>query len=233
MNNLKNIIETTDSPLGRLFDLFIQLLIVISIFMFSIETYPEYREGSTLLDSMEYFIVGVFTIEYFLRIAVATNRPNFIFSIWGLIDLFAILPTYLSFGVVDLRFIRIFRLLKLIRIFKLGRYSKALDVLKSAIISIKEELILFGLATIFLIYIAGAGIFIFEHEAQPEHFKSIFHSLWWAIVTLTSVGYGDIVPVTVGGKIFTFFILMLGLGVVSIPTGLLASALTKQSQKTE
>lgn len=230
MEKLKSIIEDTDTNLGKAFDLFIQTLILISICLYSIETFPEYRDGTPLFNIIEYVIVGIFTLEYILRIIVATSRPGFIFSIWGLIDLFAILPTYLSFGIFDLRFLRIYRLLRVIRIFKFGRYTRALDGLKKAIISIKEELIVFGFATLFMIYVSAAGIFIFEHEAQPEHFKSIFHSLWWAVVTLTSVGYGDVYPITAGGRVFTFFILMIGLGIVSIPTGLLASALTNQNK---
>lgn len=89
----------------------------------------------------------------------------------------------------------------------------------------KEELILFFITTLFIIYIAAVGIYYFENAAQPENFKSVFHSLWWAVATLTTVGYGDIYPITVGGRFFTFLILMVGLSIVSVPAGLLTSAL--------
>ena len=92
---------------------------------------------------------------------------------------------------------------------------------------VKEEVYLFFIVTLIFIYLASAGIYFFENEAQPEVFASVFHSLWWAVVTLTTVGYGDVYPITIGGKIFTFFILMIGIGVVTIPAGLVATALSK------
>jgi voltage-gated potassium channel len=137
-----------------------------------------------------------------------------------------ILPFYISSG-VDLRGIRVFRLFRLLRTLKLVRYSKALKRLGKAFSLVKEELVLFFITTLFMLFFSTVGIYYFENPVQPEQFKSIFHSLWWAVATLTTVGYGDIYPVTVGGKIFSFFILMVGLGIIAVPTGLLASALTK------
>jgi voltage-gated potassium channel len=102
-----------------------------------------------------------------------------------------------------------------------------------AIKSAKEEIFLFIFITLILIYFSAVGIYYFENKAQPEHFSSIFDSLWWAIITLTTVGYGDVYPITVGGKVFTFFILMIGLGIVAIPTGIISSALTKSIDKKE
>ncbi len=96
-----------------------------------------------------------------------------------------------------------------------------------AFMLVKEEIVLFFVCTIILIFITSAGIYYFENEAQPETFKSIFHSAWWSIVTLTTVGYGDIYPITLGGRIFTFFVLMIGVGLVTVPAGLVASALSK------
>jgi len=92
---------------------------------------------------------------------------------------------------------------------------------------VKSELTLFAIAALFLLYLSSVGIYYFEHEAQPETFGSIFHCLWWSVATLTTVGYGDVYPVTVGGKIFTSFIVLIGIGIVAVPTGILASALTK------
>ncbi len=102
-----------------------------------------------------------------------------------------------------------------------------------AIRSSKEEIFLFIFITLILIYFSAVGIYYFENQAQPEHFSSIFDSLWWAIITLTTVGYGDVYPITVGGKVFTFMILMIGLGIVAIPTGIISSALTKSVDKDE
>lgn len=96
---------------------------------------------------------------------------------------------------------------------------------------IKEEIVIFLFLTVILLYIAATGIYYFENTAQPEHFKSIVHSLWWSLSTLTTVGYGDIYPITTGGKVFTFFLLMIGLGVVAVPSGLIATALSRTIQE--
>lgn len=144
----------------------------------------------------------------------------------GIVDLLAVLPFYVT-RTVDLRSIRGIRLIRLFRLFKLGRYSRAIARLKSAFLEVREELVVYVSVTAFLIYISAVGIYYFERDAQPEHFQSVFHCLWWAVITLTTVGYGDVYPVTLGGRIFTFFVVLLGIGVVAVPSGLLASALTR------
>lgn len=225
--NLKKIIEDTDTKAGKSFDLIIQSLVIISLISFSIETIPGLSTAtSKILRIIEIITVLIFSFEYLCRVFVADNKLKFIFSFYGLIDLLAILPFYISSG-IDLRSIRIIRLFRLFRIFKILRYSRAIYRFKMAFLAIKEELVLFFIATVFLLYISSVGIYYFENNAQPENFKSIFHCLWWAIITLTTVGYGDVYPITTGGKIFTCIIALIGIGVVSIPTGLIASALTK------
>jgi voltage-gated potassium channel len=227
MKKLKNIIEKNDTKGGRIFDIFIQSLIIISLISFSIETIPDLSDRlKKVLEVSEFVIVIIFSLEYILRLIVSERKLKFIFSFYGLIDLLAILPFYITTG-IDLRSIRAFRLLRLLRTFKLMRYSKAIKRFHKALIDSKEELVLFFIVTIILLFLTAAGIYLFENPAQPEKFSSIFESLWWAVATLTTVGYGDIYPITVGGKIFTFIILMIGLGIVAIPTGILASALSK------
>lgn len=228
---IKSIVEINDNKLSRYFAFFIQALILLSVITFSIETIPNLKpQTRIILQSIEWFSVIVFTLEYLLRIYVADSKPRFIFSFFGIIDVLAILPFYLSFG-VDLRSLRALRFLRLFRILKLVRYNKAMNHFTSAIKSAKEEILLFIFITLILIYFSAVGIYYFENQAQPEHFSSIFDSLWWAIITLTTVGYGDVYPITVGGKVFTFFILMIGLGIVAIPTGIISSALTKSVDK--
>ncbi|MEZ4795759.1 MAG: ion transporter [Flavobacteriaceae bacterium] len=230
---IKSIVEFNDNKLSKWFAFFIQALILLSIVTFSVETLPNLKpETRTILRAIEIFCVLVFTIEYILRIYVADSKPRFIFSFFGLIDLLAILPFYLSFG-VDLRSLRALRFLRLFRILKLVRYNKAMNHFIKAMSSAKEQIFLFIFITIILIYFAAVGIYYFENEAQPDHFSSIFDSLWWAIITLTTVGYGDVYPITVGGKVFTFIILMIGLGIVAVPTGIIASALTQSVDKKE
>ena len=153
-------------------------------------------------------------------------------SFYGIIDLLAILPFYLS-GTVSLQALRILRLLRLFRILKLARYNAALVRIGKAVSMAKEELVLFSIVTLMLLYLSALGIYHFEHAAQPEHFRSIFDSLWWAAATLTTVGYGDIYPITLGGRLFTFVVLMLGLGVVAVPTGIIASALASVHKRDE
>ena len=225
--NIKSIVEYNDNRLSKSFALFIQFLILLSVITFSVETLPYLKpQTQVILNSIEVFCVVIFTLEYFARIYVADNKPKFIFSFFGLIDFFAILPFYLSFG-VDLRSLRVLRMFRLFRLLKLVRYNKAMRHFTQAMLLAKEQIILFMAITLILIYFAAVGIYYFENEAQPEHFSSIFDSLWWSIVTLTTVGYGDVYPITVGGRIFTFFILLIGLGIVAIPTGIISSSLTK------
>ena len=227
MASLKNIVEDSDTLAGKLFDIIIQSLIVLSLITFSVETLPNLSDSSKfILKIIETITVLIFTIEYGLRIFVASNRKAYMVSFFGIVDLLAILPFYLSMG-IDLRAVRAFRLLRLIRIFKLARYNAAAKRIHQAFIIAKEELILFLSAALIVPFLSGVGIYYFENQAQPEHFSSVFHSLWWAVATLTTVGYGDIYPITVGGKIFTFFVLVIGLGIVAVPAGMVASALSK------
>lgn len=228
---IKSIVEINDNKKSRYFSFFIQGLILLSVITFSIETIPNLKPRTkVILQVVEWFSVIVFTLEYLLRIYVADSKLKFVFSFFGIIDLLAILPFYLSFG-VDLRSLRALRFLRLFRILKLVRYNRAMNHFTTAIKSAKEEIFLFIFITLILIYFSAVGIYYFENQAQPEHFSSIFDSLWWAIITLTTVGYGDVYPITVGGKVFTFFILMIGLGIVAIPTGIISSALTKSVDK--
>jgi len=227
INKLKAIIEKQDTVSGKIFDLCIQTLIVISIISFSLETVPDFSESTyAILTGIELFCIAVFTTEYLLRILVADKKLKFIFSFYGLIDLLAILPSFLQVS-FDLRSLRVLRLLRLFRILKLVRYSRAIRRIHLAFLLVKEELILFMTVAGIVVYLSAVGIYHFENEAQPEKFSSVPVSLWWAVVTLTTVGYGDSYPITVGGRIFTFVVLLIGLGVVAIPSGLFASALTK------
>jgi voltage-gated potassium channel len=228
---LKSVVEDISCREGRIFAIFIQLLIVISIVTFSAETIPSMDPNTLkILNWIETFCIVVFTIEYLLRIYLADSKVKFIFSFFGIIDFLAILPFYLAIG-VDLLSIRALRLLRLFRLFKLVRYNNAIKKFITALKMAKEELILFFFITIILLYLSAVGIYYFESDAQPESFGSIFDSLWWAVATLTTVGYGDVYPVTIGGKIFTFFILLIGLSIIAIPAGIIASALSNSVKK--
>lgn len=224
--NLRQTITNIDSRNGRRFDIFIQVLIILSLIAYSIETLPDLNaQTRQYLWYFEVVCVVIFTIEYILRLIFAKKPLGYVFSFYGIIDLLAILPFYLSFG-VDLRSVRIFRIFRVFRILKLARYNTAMMHFRNAALAAKEEIILFIIITLILLFLSAFGIYYFEHDAQPEKFASVFHSLWWSIATLTTVGYGDIYPVTMGGKIFTFCILIIGLGIVTVPAGIVASALS-------
>ena len=221
------ILEDTTTKRGRYFDYFIQILILLSLVSFSLDTLPNLSYNTRVfLDYFEVISIMIFTIEFLLRIYVSKKPLSYIFSFYGIIDILAILPFYLN-RVLDLRFLRAFRIFRIFRALKLLRYNKALNRFRIAFKIVKEEVTLFFIVTLVLIFITSAGIYFFENEAQPEVFKSVFHSAWWSIVTLTTVGYGDVYPITLGGKIFTFFVLMIGVGLVTVPAGLVATALSK------
>jgi voltage-gated potassium channel len=224
---LRIIIEDNTSPKGKVFDYFIQILILLSLITFTIETLPNNSIYTIdVLNTFELICVIIFTIEYLLRIFVSKKPFRYIFSFYGVIDLLAIFPFYLR-GAYDLRALRAFRIFRIFRALKLIRYNKALNRFHIAARIVKEEMILFFIVTAIFVFLASAGIYFFENKAQPELFSSVIHSGWWAISTLTTVGYGDVYPITMGGKIFTFFILLIGVGVVTVPAGLVASALSK------
>ena len=223
---LKNIIESQESKAGYFFDLFIQVLIVLSLIAFAFDTIPDLNESfRSFLNVFELVSVIIFSIEYILRVYVSDVKLRYIFSFYGIIDILAILPFYLS-GAIDLRSLRIVRLLRVLRLFKLFRFNDSLVLLRKAFSTVKREMLIFSFIAVILLYISSVGIYYFENELQPDAFRSIFDCMWWAISTMTTVGYGDIVPKTVGGKIFTSIISFIGIGVVSIPTALLASSLT-------
>ncbi len=227
MTSLKQIVEETDTRMGKVFDLTIQILIVASAVSFAIETLPGLSSTTTrLLAISEAVIIGLFTAEYLLRFYLSQKKLSFVFSFYGLIDLAAVLPFYLALG-LDLRSLRLFRLARLAILLKLFRLSKAARRFQLAFKLVKEEILVFGLFSLALIYLSAVGIYHFEHEAQPEVFVSVFDGIWWATVTLTTVGYGDVVPITTGGKVFTFFVFIVGLSMIAVPSGLVASALSK------
>lgn len=230
---LKSIIEQDNTKEGRIFNIFIQSLIIYSIITFTLESHKalalEYRD---FFKFSEYLCITIFTIEYILRVYCADSKIKFIFSFYGLIDLFAILPFYI-FRNIDLRSIRILRLFRLFLLFKFMRYSKVIKRYQEAFLKIKEELLLFMTGLFFLLYLSAVGIYYFESDVQPEKFGSIFDSLWWAIITMTTIGYGDVYPITIEGKIFASIIIIIGLFLIAVPTGLFASAITSTNLKYE
>lgn len=211
----------------------IAVLILLSVFSFAIETLPNKSELlQTMLDWADIFFLVVFTVEYLFRVWLEEKKRNYVFSFYGVIDLICVLPFYIAtlMGLESLRLLRLFRLL---RIFKMVRYNKAINRVWQSIYSAREELLVFFGASSIMILLAAVGIYHFEHKAQPEVYSSLFDALWWAVITLTTVGYGDLYPITIAGRLFTFFMLMIGLGLIAVPTGIITSSLSTIKQKIE
>lgn len=218
-------------PLGRKVNWALQILILISILTFSLETIPGLTEEQLFyLHTADIVFVFIFSVEYVLRIYTAPRPLKYIFSFFGFIDFITILPFYLhhGFGFVS---IRAFRVLRIFRILRIMKYNRAIKHFEYAFKLAKEELILFMIFITILVYFAAIGIYYFEHAAQPDKFTSIFTSLWWSVCTLTTVGYGDIFPITFGGRLFTFLLLLIGLSIISIPAGILSSAMSKSRKE--
>lgn len=216
---------------GRWLDVMLQVIIVINLVTLALETMPNLSDQQLYwLNLVEVVSIAIFTVEYLARCFLSRPMLRYALSFYGLIDLLSIAPFFLSVG-LDLRSARALRLMRLFRLFKLTRYSKAARRYRHAFMIAKEELVLFGCAALVVLYLASVGIYHFENEAQPDKFSSVPDSMWWAVVTLTTVGYGDVYPITLGGRLFTSIVLVCGLGFVAVPTGLLAGALAKAREQ--
>lgn len=227
--------------LGLIFDYFLVVLIVLNVIAIMLATVDtimaEYRQ---LFFVFEVFSVAVFSIEYLLRVWSSVEVKNdqeshvkarlkYMVSPMAIIDLAAILPFYLGLFIsLDLRFLRVLRLL---RVMKLGRYSSAMQLLFDVIKQEYRILLASQFLLVMLMIIASSGIYLIEHQVQPEHFSSIPQSMWWAVVTLTTLGYGDVVPITALGRFFAGTITILSLAMVALPSGILASSFSEHLRR--
>lgn len=231
------------SRINLFFDYGIMILIVMNVVAVVLETIAPYKdEWSIFFKYFEYFSVIIFTIEYLMRIFVAdlifpTSSKlksvfKFVLSPYGLIDLLAITPFYLPFIFkFDLRFIRILRLIRFLRILKINRYNNSLTLIGSVIKEKKNELLTTGFVTCLILFMASFLMYHVEGEAQPDKFPNVLSCFWWAIATLTTIGYGDVYPITVLGKIISGLIAVLGIGLVALPTGLISAGFIDKIKK--
>ena len=221
-------------------DLFLSILIVVNLIAVCLETIDSlFLEYKTIFVTVELVSVSIFSIEYVLRIwsrpsapdeygkTATSKRLGYIFSFTGIIDLLAILPSILPLllGGVDLRWLRILRLMRLL---KFSHYSSALEDLFSAVQHERRSFAATLYLLILAILISSSLIYVFEQNVQPEHFGSIPDAMWWTVVTLTTVGYGDIVPMTVAGKLVATLTALMGVCVVALLTGIVATGFTNQ-----
>ncbi|MEL6768139.1 MAG: ion transporter [Pseudomonadota bacterium] len=222
-----------DPVLGAAVPRIIAVFILLTAGAVALETVrglPEWIH--VLLLAFEVVAVAVFLTEYVLRLFAAEKPLRYALSFWGIVDLLSFLPTILLLG-FDLLGLRALRLLRLLRLLKLVKREAPVLRLWKSLAHVQDELVAVLVAALIMLYLSAAGIYFFEHRVQPEAFPSIPASMWWAIVTLTTVGYGDIVPVTTGGRVFTGFVMLVGIGLISVPTALIASAMmaTRRAQR--
>lgn len=228
---LHKIIFESDTWEGRVFDVVLIWMIMLSVMTVILESVPSISlQYGAVLRAVEWFFTILFTIEYILRI-VSVQRPLlYAMSFFGIIDLIAILPTYFSLlygGLQALLVFRIFRLLRVFRIMKMVRHVTEANVLARALKASKEKITVFILTIISVIILTGSIMYLIEGHGNG--FESIPKSMYWSVVTLTTVGYGDVVPVTTLGKFVASILMILGYGIIAVPTGIVSVELAKAS----
>jgi len=226
--------------LSRWVNLSLAALIVLNVAAIILESVDSVaRAAGPWLATFEAFSVAAFTAEYLLRLwscveaeafsaGPVAGRLRFIFKPMPLIDLAAILPFYLTFATVDLRFLRTLRLLRILRVAKLARYSTAMQTLGRVLVKKREELSVTLLALLVLLIVASVLMYHAEREAQPGAFASVPAAMWWAVATLTTVGYGDVYPVTALGRLLGAVIAVLGIGMFALPAGILGGGFMEE-----
>lgn len=215
------------------------LLNVLAVILGTVSSIESLYGG--VLWGFEIFSIVVFTAEYIIRIWSCVEEPQFHHPVFGrlryattplvIIDLMAFLPFYLPFVVMDTRFLRVIRMFRIIRIAKIGRYSSSLRLILDVLKGKKEGLIIaMGLMTILMV-LSASLMYYCEREAQPKAFSSIPAAMWWTVITMTTIGYGDIYPITIAGKILASIIALLGVGMLAIPSGMLGAGFIEEFQK--
>jgi voltage-gated potassium channel len=227
-NRLHDVIYETNTRAGRVFDVSLLLFTVTSTLVVVLDSVPEYHQrfGRSFLQ-LEWIFTFIFTIEYILRLLVIRRPIRFILSPLGIIDLLAILPSYLSIvvpGAQSLLVLRALRLLRIFRIFKLTHFIDEAQFLTQAIRRSLRKIAIFMLTVVTITIILGSIMYLVEGEAAG--FTSIPTSIYWAVVTITTVGYGDIAPLTALGKFIASVMMLIGYGIIAVPTGILTSEIS-------
>ncbi len=239
--------EPEKSILGFYVNSFIYILIVISILSLMFSTVDSFNtKYGDVIAMVRNIVMPIFIIEYILRLYASGVNPKYrgiqgrvkyVFSIYALIDLIAILPYILMNSGIDSAFIRSLRLLRIFRLFRVKKYVLFIQQMKTITSRLKEEFMVLLFYTFILLIVLSFAIFEVEHDAQPNVFSNVFQTMWWSVATLTTVGYGDMYPITVAGKVITAIITIIGIAFVAIPGGMFASEfmseINKQKRKDE
>ena len=238
------IIQVSDDSgvAGKTFDLFIIALILVNVVLVIADTFNLPEQMKSVSRCLDVILGITFTIEYLLRVWTADllypqygkvrSRLKYIFSFMALIDLLAVLPFYIPLLIrIDLRVLRILRIIRLLRIFKVSRYTNALNVVGSVLKNRASQLVSSMIVVAMLMLISSIIMYNVENPAQPEVFTNAFSGLWWAVSTFTTVGYGDIYPITAAGKVISAIIALLGIGLVAVPTGIISAGFMEQMER--
>ncbi len=231
-----------DDKMSQIFDYFFVGFIILNVLAVCLGTVDSIKANhEQIFYRFEVFSILFFTVEYLLRLWCCTISHKYRHPLWGriryilsplaLIDLFVILPLYLPLKTTDLRFARSLRLFQFLRFLKLSRYLKSLKMLGEVLANRQEELVSTVITVMMLLLFSGSLIYFAEHEAQPEQFPHIPAAMWWAVVTLTTVGYGDVYPVTLLGRILGGIVAILGVGIVALPAGIVATSFAEVLEK--
>lgn len=233
-NRLHEIIFEADTPEGKFFDVALLVMILLSVLVVSLESVEEWEmKYGRIFTILEWVFTGIFTIEYLLRLIITVRPIRYATSFYGIIDLLAIIPTYLSLilaGTQYLIIIRILRLLRVFRIFKLGKYLVEGDQLRRAMIASRNKITVFLFAVSLLVVLIGSIMYLIEGGTN-DGFSSIPRSIYWAIVTLTTVGYGDITPQTDIGQLLSAIVMILGYAIIAVPTGIVTNEMISVNLK--
>ena len=230
---IHEVIFEADTRIGKLFDIILLIIILVSVISVILESVDSInKKYHTIIIAFEWTITILFTIEYFFRI-YSVNKPlKYIFSFMGIIDLLSIIPTYLIFvfpAAHSLSVIRSIRLIRVFRVFKLSHYLRGAHTMQIALRSSRPKIIVFLLSVLILVVVLGTLMYIIE--GKNSGFENIGTSIYWAVVTLTTVGYGDVVPLTGVGKLLASFIMILGYAVIAVPTGIVSAEFTKNKKE--
>lgn len=228
-NYLHEVIFEADTKAGKAFDVILLLSIVVSVLVVMLDTVPSYKEAySDLFYRIEWFFTVLFTIEYVLRIISVQKARGYVLSFYGIVDLLSILPTYISLLIPGSQYflvIRILRVLRVFRVLKFTQYILEVDQLRKALASSRRKIMVFIFTVVTITVIVGSLMYIIE--GGENGFTSIPKGIYWAIVTLTTVGYGDISPQTNLGQFVSAIIMIFGYGIIAVPTGIVTTELSR------
>ena len=233
---LHEIIYEADTPAGKFFDIALIFCILASVFVIMLDSVKSINAAwGSVFYGLEWFFTVIFTIEYILRIICIKKNRHYVLSFFGIIDLLSILPTYLGIFLAGqthfLAIIRVLRVLRIFRILKLAQYLQEANILSTALHNSRRKVFIFFCSVLVMVTILGSMMYIIESPTNPA-FSSIPHSIYWAIVTITTVGYGDLSPTTDLGRFLASVVMLMGYAIIAVPSGIMTVEINEAMKKT-